>query len=300
MGLFKRQAMLAGARVDDRVLGLGALGVGAKRAAEAMSTSTIRTSSSPFTAYEPRCETKRGHACETGRGKLSKTTKKAPPHYLPNPPFPTPTHSLVPDLRRLLHPHPDPDASSHTDHDNSSPSHDVTFILPAQHDGNDTVAAPNLRLPAHRCILAARSDKFGAMFEGRFSEGVTTSSSGGVNAPMQEVALPHWSAPAFRAFLSYAYTGEGPPLDPVMSEERAEEGEDGEEHVIAELLLLADECLVDSLRLVCEHALGRRLLRRRGTARVCVCAWFVGVGGRTCMYKRTASHLQTTYTHIHT
>lgn len=50
--------MLAGARADDRVLALGPLGVGTKRATEAMTTSTgisgSAASSSPFPTYEPR------------------------------------------------------------------------------------------------------------------------------------------------------------------------------------------------------------------------------------------------------
>lgn len=61
-------------------------------------------------------------------------------------------------------------------------------------------------------------------------------------------------------------------MDPSRAAAAAAEGEEeGEEeydeHVIAEVLLLADECLAEGLRLACEHVLGQRLLRRRGTAR---------------------------------
>ena len=46
--------MLAGARVDDRVLAMGALGIGCRRATEAMTVPTATSSSSPFAPYEPR------------------------------------------------------------------------------------------------------------------------------------------------------------------------------------------------------------------------------------------------------
>ena len=184
----------------------------------------------------------------------------------------TRARSLVPDLQRLLHPD-----------DGESPSHDIVLLLPAcSSDGDpDTAvaaaaaAADTVRVPAHRCVLAARSDKFRAMFEGGFSEGFGGGSGGGgvsSSSAVQEVALPHWGAPAFRAFLTYAYTGEGPSLDPVSPNGLEACGEDeaeAVEHLIAELLLLADECLADGLRLLCEHALGQRLLRWKGNTRVC-------------------------------
>lgn len=206
-------------------------------------------------------------------------------------------HSLIPDLRRLLHaadPPPPQQQQLHRrdedDHHHRLPPPDVVFLLPEQAGGTESSSAngdadgPVVRLPAHRCVLAARSDKFAAMFEGGFSEGSSgVVASASCAAPVQEVALPQWSAGAFRAFLAYAYTGEGPPLNPPAVGEaggqgREEEGggaddavgdgdDDDDEHAIAELLLLADECLAEGLRLRCAHALGRRLLRRRGTTR---------------------------------
>jgi hypothetical protein len=105
----------------------------------------------------------------------------------------------VPDLQRLLHP----------EDDDNCPSHDIVLLLPeSSSDGGDTdtaAAADMVRVPAHRCVLAALSDEFRAMFEGGFSEGGFAGGSG--DGTLQEVALPHWGAPAFRAFLTYAYSG---------------------------------------------------------------------------------------------
>lgn len=46
--------MLAGARADDHVLALGPLGIGTKRAMEAMTATAGSTVSSPFPTYGPR------------------------------------------------------------------------------------------------------------------------------------------------------------------------------------------------------------------------------------------------------
>ncbi len=117
--------------------------------------------------------------------------------------------------------------------------HDVVFLV----DGR--------RFPAHRAILAARCEKFEAMFRcGGFAEGEV-----GRGKTAKEVSLEgQWRGDTFASFLKYVYTGQGP---------ESPFGEEGE-GAIAELLLLADECLCFGLRRDCEHLLGEYMLWEAG------------------------------------
>ena len=137
------------------------------------------------------------------------------------------------DMRRLL------------DEANGEDSHaDVTFLVRSDGGGgggggaggSSDGGAPCVELRAHKCILAARVERFARMFQaGDRSTGFSEANSG-------TVTITGHSAMCVRHMLEFVYTRE------VRGIERLPAAE------LVDLVALSDEYLMPSLKLICEAA----------------------------------------------
>ena len=98
------------------------------------------------------------------------------------------------------------------------------------------VSCGKRKFPAHRCVLAARSSVFSAMFEHHMVE----SQSGVVNIDdLDGEILCH--------LLNYIYTA------------RANLTNDTEPTIVKQLMMAADKYAIKSLKKICEKSLGKQL-----------------------------------------
>lgn len=117
--------------------------------------------------------------------------------------------------------------------DSENPFTDVTFTISDPITG--TAGKEELKIKAHRAILAARSPVFDRLFRSSFSDSASGST----------IAIQDCSAPSFKALLRFLYTGSP----------KAATSEQMDPDVVLELLALAERYMVPSLKKYAEKEL---------------------------------------------
>eukprot|EP01027_Heterolobosea_sp_BB2_P007913 GEZU01011757.1.p1 GENE.GEZU01011757.1~~GEZU01011757.1.p1 ORF type:complete len:310 (+),score=69.50 GEZU01011757.1:76-1005(+) len=116
----------------------------------------------------------------------------------------------------------------------SSEFADVAFMV---YDKNDTDRAPT-RMPAHRCILSARCEKFRAMFSAQMRE-----------SREFEVEINNTTPGAFAAMLQYIYADDISPTTSLTTDTMT----------AIELLVLSEEYMIPRLKFKCEEAIKEQI-----------------------------------------